>query len=153
MNAVQLGSRTSVVQIKVSQSSTQSVSQNSESGRVTSVIAMVTQGNLATEKGPSMPTPPTIPKDEIPDLEKDCEDFSETPLFRKFAPASTKVISKALIGRGQEAFEGYLGRSNREYWRKCNDGSNWDVLKLGYLTDAVSLNQTIPFKANNDRIL
>lgn len=143
MKPVNIGSRVSVVQIELSQSVDHSVSQNSKSHLqsvefITGIIATVTQGNLATEKGPSLPTVPTIPKEEIPDREKDCVEFVEDPFIKKVAPAAAKVEARVVPGGIEQTFSDHRGRSFRELWQKLADGTCWDVLSLGYLTDVVS---------------
>ena len=143
VKAINIGSRVSVIQIELSQSVEHSVSQNSRSHPqsvkfITAVIATVTQGNLATEKGPTLPTVPTIPREEIPDREKDCIEHVDPPYLQELAPASTKVKSKCLPGGVEETFNNDRGRSCRELWSSIADGSNWDVLSLGYLTDMAS---------------
>lgn len=120
-----------------------SVSQNSKSSSqslefITGVIATVTQGNLVAEKGPSLPTVPTLLEDEVPDREKDCMEFVEDPFIQKVAPAAAKVESRVVPGGIKRTFSDHRGRSFREMWLKFADGSHWDVLSLGYLTDVVN---------------
>ncbi|KAG0652497.1 hypothetical protein D0Z07_0658 [Hyphodiscus hymeniophilus] len=138
---VNIGSRVSVIQIELSQSVSHSVSQNSKSHSqatdyITGVIAIVTQSNLATESGLSLPTVPTIPKSEIPDREKDCVDFIEDPFIKAAAPTSLKADIKVLPGGIDRTGSDHRGRSFRELWLKFADGTNWDVLSLGWLSDA-----------------
>lgn len=146
---VNIGSRVSVVQIELSQSVSHSVAQNSRSDSqsieyITGVIATVTQGNLSTEKGPSLPTVPTIPKEEIPDRERDCVDFVEDPFIEKVAPAAVKLNGKVVPGGIARTFNDHRGRCFREIWYTFADGTQWDVLSLGYLTDVV-IQLPLPF--------
>lgn len=101
------------------------------------MIATVTQGNLATEKGISLPTVPTLRKEDIPDRETECEDYVFSPFIKKFVPASCKLDGRAVRGGVEGTFSDYHGRSFREVWYTFADGSAWDVLSLGYLTDMV----------------
>jgi acyl-coenzyme A thioesterase PaaI-like protein len=142
VKAINFGSRVSVIQIELSQSTSHSKSQNSKSKSHSAdifigVIATVTQCNLATEKGLSLPTVPTLRKEDLPDREKDCEEYVVSPLIKKLAPGSYKLDGKVVKGGVEGTFSDYHGRSFREIWYTFADGSPWDVLSLGYLTDMV----------------
>ena len=142
MKAVNLGSRASVIQIELLQSTSYSVSQKSKSEStsedfITTVIATVTQGNLSIETGLSLPTIPTIRKEELPDRERDCEDYYVSPFIREVAPGSYKLDGRVVKGGVEGTFSDYHGRSFREIWYTFADGTPWDVLALGYLTDMV----------------
>jgi acyl-coenzyme A thioesterase PaaI-like protein len=143
VKAVNLGSRVSIIQIELSQSASHSVSQNSKANAksqeyIIGVIATVTQGNLAAEKGISLPTVPTLRKEDIPDREKDCEKYVVSSLIKRLAPGSYKLDGRVVKGRVEGTFSDYRGRSFREIWYTFADGSAWDVLSLGYLTDMVT---------------
>jgi hypothetical protein len=144
VKAINIGSRVSVIQIELSQSTSHSVSQNSKSNShsadsIVGVIATVTQGNLATERGISLPTVPTVKKEDLPDREKDCEEYIVSELIKKIAPGSYKLDGRVVRGGVEGTFSDYHGRSFREIWYTFADGSPWDVLSLGYLTDMVIL--------------
>ena len=65
--------------------------------------------------------------------------FIEAPFIKKVAPASAKVDARFLPGGVEETYNDYRGRSFRELWLKFADGTNWDVLSLGFMTDVVKL--------------
>ena len=132
MKAVSLGSRVSVVQINL-----QDKDPKSQEFR-TCVLATVTQGNLATERGISLPTEPILKKEEIPDRDGDCEDHTVSDFIREIAPGSFKldgrVPKRDLSGTDSDR----RGKNCRRIWFTFADGSAWNVPSLGYLTDMVS---------------
>jgi hypothetical protein len=91
----------------------------------------------------SLPTVPTIRKEDLPDRERDCEDFYVSPFIRKVAPGSYKLNGRVVKGGVEETFSDYHGRSSREIWYTFADGTPWDVLALGYLTDMVIIKHLI----------
>jgi hypothetical protein len=101
-------------------------------------LATVTQGNLATEKGLSLTTEPALRKEDIPKLEE-CEDRVYPAYLEKIAPAALKLREKRLKGGIEGTGNAEKGRSVRETWFTFADGTGFDVLSLGYLTDKVRL--------------
>ena len=132
ISPVNLGPRVSVIQIDLQ-------SEQPEAGGFKScVIATVTQGNLATEKGISLPTHPAVKKGDIPDRDRDCEDFVVSPATQQIAPVFMKLSGRVVKGGSAGWYSDHLGKSIREIWYTFADGTDFDVLSMGYLTDCVS---------------
>ncbi|KAH8693566.1 thioesterase-like superfamily-domain-containing protein [Talaromyces proteolyticus] len=101
--------------------------------------ATVIQGNLATEKGPSIAVPPTsLSRDELPHRERDCDQFVHPPLITKIMPVSTKM--GVLRRKGAETqFLSRSGKLNvKEMWMRWNDpNQKLDVISLGSVCDTL----------------
>jgi len=137
---INIGSRVSVIQIELSQSTAHAVPkpESQDTELIVGVIATVTQGNLATEKGLSLPTAPKLRKEDIPDRVKDCEDVEISPYIKEIAPGAYKLDGRVVPGGIEGTLSAYRGRNTREIWYTFADGSAFDVCSLGYVTDLVS---------------
>lgn len=102
-------------------------------------IAMVTQGNLATEKGMSIETTPAIPRDEMPDRERDCERLRQPGwALRAFAVGDKLKTLHVKGGVDGKWVAGPGGLSTRDCWMRFSDEEvRFDVLSLGLLCDFV----------------
>jgi hypothetical protein len=132
VSPINLGPRVSVIQVDLQNE------ENKAGGFKSCVMATVTQGNLATEKGISLPTHPVSKKPGIPDRELDCEEFIVPPIVRQLAPAFIKLSGRVIKGGPDGWYSDHLGKSIREIWYTFADGTGFNLLSLGYLTDCVS---------------
>jgi len=131
VNPVSIGSRVSVLQITL-----QVTEPGSEDVKVC-VISTVTQGNLATETGLNLPTECALRREDIPDRQRDCEEYSYAPRLNQLAPVALKV--RQLRAKRHIPSEPGATKSNsiRNTWYTFRDETGFDVLSLGYLTDMV----------------
>jgi acyl-coenzyme A thioesterase PaaI-like protein len=101
-------------------------------------IAIVTQGNLATEAGMTIETTPTTPKEEIPDREKDCERFKQPAWVLRALSVANKLRTFNVKGGVDGKWSDRHGLGVRECWMGFSDESTrFDVLSLGLLCDFV----------------
>lgn len=126
---VSIGSRVSVLQIEIQKPGPAS------QGPVPCVLSTVTQGDLSKETGISLPTELVLRKEDIPDRESDCEERIYPPYTKEIAPCTLKVIQRQAKRGGPDTLR---SRSIREVWYAFADGTGFDLLSLGYLTDQVS---------------
>jgi len=103
----------------------------------TCVVAIITQSNLSIEKGLTLNTTPTFPKEKLPDRETDCEEYKLHELAYKLAPVTTKFEGFKLKGGKDGMLCDKDGLSIRETWIKRCDGFGFDTLSLGQLVDSV----------------
>ena len=136
-----LGYRVSVLQVELRRADENKMP--SVDSSKTCVLGLLTQGNLATEKGIYLPTTPAIPKAEIPDRETDCIDYLLSDIVIKFAPVVGKVIGRVPPGGSDGNLSYRLGPSIREVWLARKDGIGLDVSYVGRLCDAVSFFSSI----------
>jgi hypothetical protein len=101
--------------------------------------ATLIQGNLATEEGASIAVPPTsVPRDELPHRERDCDVFEHGPLLTKIMPVTAKMrVLKRKGARTQ-----FLSRNGmlnvKEKWvRWADPNQKIDVISLGSVCDNV----------------
>ena len=103
----------------------------------THVTAIITQGNLATENGQTIPVPPMILKHEIPDIDA-CEEYMAPEWLLKLLPVSTKLRSfNRRVGKSQVLSR--KGLNVKETWMKWADkAQKFNVISLGSVCDNVS---------------
>jgi hypothetical protein len=82
-----------VIQIEI-----QTPEKNSTSAFKTCLIATVTQGNLAMEKGVTLSTVPVLTLKDVPDRERDYEDYAYPDFTKKFAPGAFKPNERRVKG-------------------------------------------------------
>ena len=131
-----LGYRVSILQVELRR-----IDENKTPGidwSKTCVLALLTQGNLATEKGVSLPTTPAILKAEIPDRDTDCTDYILPDIVIKLAPVVNKLIGRIPPGGIDGNLSYRFGPSIREMWLARKDGLGLDVSILGRICDSVS---------------
>jgi hypothetical protein len=105
----------------------------------THVTAIITQGNLATENGQTIPVPPIILKDEIPNIKAVCEESIIPEWIRKLLPVSTKLRSFKRRG-GESRVLSRKGLNVREIWMRWTDEKQkFNVISLGTVCDNVSM--------------
>lgn len=124
---VNIGSKISIVQVEIR------TAEGEASNTKLCLLATVTQSNLATESGVTLPTLPALKA--VPDRENDCEDHFLSESIRPVAPGAFKLIGRVPITENREASKANL--SVREIWHSFADGTDFDLLSLGYLTDMV----------------
>jgi hypothetical protein len=103
----------------------------------TCTFGILTMGNLSTEKGPSLPTRPSIPQHELPDRERECEEYPAPEWLRAHAPVIFKGGSQAVKGFRGAAMNPRFGRNVREKWCRRMDADGFNVLSLGCILDSV----------------
>jgi hypothetical protein len=115
------------------------------------VTAIITQGNLATEVGQTITTPPIIPKKEIPDRETACEEWIRPDWLAKLLPVSTKWRTSRPKGGKNNRFLSRKGLNVKETWmRWADEKGKLDIISLGTVCDNVSMIGTEPTKAVGD---
>lgn len=134
---VNLGSRVSVILIEI-----HTPENGSDVNFKTCLLATVTQGNLATEAGITLPTIPVLKIDDLPDREKDCKGFSIPENMRKLSPGAFKLSARK--PKRELRDPSIAARSVREIWYKFTDGTGFDVISLGFLTDLVRSISSVP---------
>lgn len=105
------------------------------------------QGNLATEDGPSIAVPPIMASHEIPDRDRDCDEWYQSPILKKVMP----VITKTRVLKRKEAKTQFWSRKGKdglnvkEKWVRWEDPSQrFDAISLGAVCDTVSIFLFIP---------
>ncbi|CRG91961.1 hypothetical protein PISL3812_09015 [Talaromyces islandicus] len=99
--------------------------------------ATLIQGNLATEEGASIVVAPTsVPRDQLPHRERDCDVFEHGPLLTKIMPVTAKM--RVLKRKG--APTQFLSRNGmlnvKEKWVRWTDpNQKLDVISLGSVCD------------------
>jgi hypothetical protein len=85
----------------------------------------------------TLPTISILESMNIPDREKECDPYFYPEHMRALAPGAFKLherrVKESLRGTKIPGKE----RSVRELWYTFADGTGFDVLSLGYLTDMV----------------
>jgi hypothetical protein len=105
----------------------------------THVTAIITQGNLATENGQTIPIPPMISKGEIPDRNTACEEWISPRWIRELLPVGAKLRTFKQTG-GKTRFLSRKGLNVKEIWTRWTDETQkFDVTSLGTVCDNVSL--------------
>jgi acyl-CoA thioesterase len=134
IHELKLGRQFSTVRVQLLQ-------QDSKSGKqIVCFEALVTQGNLSLEAisgGRSLPTPPYLAKEDIPER-ADCEEWLTAPEWIPRRPAAFKLTVMLPKGSDSLAAHPKLGPSVREQWVKWRKGvgETFDVGSLAYLADA-----------------
>lgn len=102
------------------------------------VLGLLTQGNLATERGVCLPTIPAILKAEIPDRDTDCIDYIISDIVLKLFPVVGKLNGRIRPGHVDGNLSYRFGPSIREMWMSRKDGLGLDASILGRICDSVS---------------
>jgi hypothetical protein len=102
------------------------------------VLAIITQGNLATEKGLTIKTEPAVRKEDMPDRERDCVAYRMPDPILQVAPAIGKIDGWAVKGGKYGLMVPWKGLRNvGEGWIGRADGEDHDVLFMGFISDSV----------------
>jgi len=103
------------------------------------VISTVTQGNLASEIGLNLPTVRALRREDVPDRERDCEEYFYAPYWEQLAPGALKVRQLRAKRHVLDTLSATKLKSVRDVWYTFRDATGFDVLSLGYLTDMVRI--------------
>jgi hypothetical protein len=131
-----LGSKICVIQVELRAQVMEKLRAVPGTFRVCTVGTM-NMGNLAAERGISLPTKSMVRKEEIPDREKDCVEQVRPEELRETIPIMFKnrrwECGPGANGKGEGE-----EKSVRGIWISRSDDKPWDVLSLGQMCDAVS---------------
>jgi hypothetical protein len=126
VDEISIARRYSVIQITLQTQQLKSGTQN------TCIIAIVTQGNLATESGQTVPTPPLVPRSVIPDRETACEEWVQPEWLARLLPVGAKMTTLLPKGGTNMRFPSRKGLNFREVWMKWTDEKErFDLISLG----------------------
>jgi len=103
--------------------------------RRTCTLATIIMGNLAGEKGMTLPTTPILRKEDLPDRSNWIESIRPN-FMRKVFPIVFKT--RRWLGTTDPIVTKTLAeKSMRGLWTSRWDGKGWDVLGLGFVCDLV----------------
>lgn len=125
-----IGKQHSVVQIELQREKKRTVP--SEEAYQACVLAVVTQANIAKERGLSLKTEPTIPIEDIPSRDE-CEYSAYPPVVEKMFPVIDKILSYNLKGGVDGKWNDRFGLSIKECWLRFQEDRGFDILSLGSL--------------------
>jgi hypothetical protein len=125
---LKIGRRLSVVQIELQ-------TKGQDGKLATRTTAIVTQGNLATESGPTGKSPYNF-KADLPRRE-DCVRWNEK-WWMELVPITRQIRSWLPPGGPDARWQDRFGPGVREGWIKMDNGSGFNSLFLGQLCDPVS---------------
>jgi hypothetical protein len=104
--------------------------------RRTCTLATIIMGNLAGEKGMTLPTTPILRKEALPDRTHWIESIRPNSM-RKVFPIVFKT--RRWLGTTDPIVTKTLAeKSMRGLWTSRWDGKGWDVLELGFVCDLVT---------------
>jgi hypothetical protein len=136
VDEISIKKRQSVVQITLQKLDPQNLKYQ------THVTAIITQGNLATESGQTIPTPPMIAQNEIPNRETACEEWISPQWIQKLLPVGAKLRTFKRKGGGARMMS-RKGLNVKEFWTRWTDeAQKFDVISLGSVCDNVSFSKS-----------
>jgi hypothetical protein len=121
-----VGKRQAVVRVEVS-------AKGKEASPVC-LVALLSQGNFATQAGPSIPTPPFL----LPNRLAECQRWTDA-LFYRHNPPSTFIRTWTPTGGHNALWSPGLGQNARDQWVKLDKGeTGFDIFSLAVICDLVS---------------
>jgi hypothetical protein len=135
------GFRISIVQIEIQEPIT-SANPRDEAKYKTCALAIVTMGNLSLGVGLSLPTEPTVKKEDIPNRDRDCKRWTveDDPVMAEInlrSPVNHKFQNWILKGTKDGMFNDRFGLSVREMWLRRSNGKGFDIMSLVAICDFV----------------
>lgn len=151
------GSKVSVVQVEV-QRQVKSSQGRGQVGYKTCTLGIINMSNISLEAGLTLPTTPAINKEDIPDRERDCTEwtYEKDPYMRevsKRSPANEKLITWEVSGTKDGVVADRFGFSVKRSWISMRDGLDFDIMSIVAVCDWVGPcfpSLKWPFKLRND---
>ncbi|KAE9366745.1 hypothetical protein N431DRAFT_548499 [Stipitochalara longipes BDJ] len=134
------GSRISVVKIELQKTVPPNIPSQGEIIYRTCALGIITMSNISLETGLTLRTEPSVPKEEIPNRETECEQWTleNDPIMEEIylrAPVNDKLTTWVVKGSQNDGVTDRFGSSVMRTW-SCRPGmQEFDILSIVALCD------------------